>query len=324
MRKILLVGLLSLCLAPAGALAEIEPPVNLTGQTNQTAKIKNPKQYGRQKLNDITGNQAVETPSGIQVENIQIENYYRLIPAVLSQDRNNPVEATIEETKSETNGNNSSPAVENQSERKPVRQNSSSKTSETVIFTGECYLDRTLNISTLVMPADLNCTFSDGSTGTLQGIFKADLKTYALLFQPQRVILDSGAVYKVKGIVYNGDRTSINLADKVNKRFLERIAAQSLLSGANAAFDAYNTYAQNKDSETVVAGSSGTVIQQKSIPSNYPVIAGVLGAIKGAVQGAIGLMQGEFQNIPVIYKVYGGKVFYVELEGTPINAEVRR
>jgi len=321
MRKTIALAFLSLCLLGT-AEAEIQPPVNLANQTSDTSKIKNPKQYGRQKLNDITGNQAVETPSGIQVEQMQIENYYRLIPSILSQDRNSPTEASIESVKNPTTPTTATTTTEVQTGQKPATVSNTSQP-QAVILTGECYLDRTLDISTLVMPADLSCTFSDGSTGILQGVFKADLKTYALLFQPQRVILDNGMVYKVKGVVYNGDRTSINLADKVNKRFLERIVAQSLLAGTNSAFEAYNTYAQNKDSQTIVTGSSG-IIQQKSIPSNYPIIAGVLGAVKGAVQGVIGLMQSEFQNIPVIYKVYGGKIFYVELEATPTNIRARR
>jgi type IV secretory pathway VirB10-like protein len=172
------------------------------------------------------------------------------------------------------------------------------------------------------MPVDVNCIFENGMTGKLYGILASDFKTYSLIFKPYRVVLSDGRFFAVKnGAVYNADKTSLNVADEVNKQYLKRVVASALQSGVKSSFEAYQQYVENKDTSTYTVGSSGTVVQEKHYPSNYPIIAGILGAVSGAVNSIMDMMKSEFQNIPVLFKINAGKTVYAELYITPENVK---
>jgi hypothetical protein len=284
--------------------------------------IPNPKEYGREKLNAVIGKKAVQNPSKIHINDIQREDYYRYIQTITSIDNNQPVDATIKTTK--TNGSVSSGMNEKATISSSRNTMATTNTKEQIyLLKGNCYIDRNIDMTTIAMPIDIDCIFENGKTGKVYGNLVSDFKTFSLLLKPYRVIFSDGVSYAVKsGVVYNADRTTINVADEVNKQYLKRVFASALQSGLKSSFDAYQEYVENRDTTTYVAGNSGTVVQEKRIPKNYPIVAGILGAVSGAVDSIMNFMKSEFQSIPVLFKINAGKTLYVELYVTPENVKV--
>jgi hypothetical protein len=181
-------------------------------------------------------------------------------------------------------------------------------------LTGYCYFDRALNITTLTLPVELPCQFSDGSVGILAGELMPDLKTYSLILKPQRVIIN-GVEYKVSsGYVLNRSRSSMNVADEVNKQYLKKVLYAAVSQGATEGLNAYQQYVQGKYTTTTVVGTDNpVVVQDHNYPSSYPIVSAALGFLKGLTQAFSQIIQKETNNVPVLYKVNSGKVVYVNL-----------
>ena len=299
MRKFLLIGL-SLFLS-AGAFAEdvvLSPKVNL-------------QQIQIEKLNTEAGKKVVENPSTPKllekkkqkkapVNLIPVLEVYSIDNAVPTPARGEnviPVEPPEKQTKPSAGSNQTAVQV------KP-------KTAE---LKGYCEFTRGLRITTISMPVELPCYFGD-RVGTLYGDLLPDFKTYSLIMVPKEVKIN-GNLYRVKsGYVLSADKTTMNLADYVNKQLLKKVLYAGLSQGVSSGFSAYQKYIEDKYTQTQTVGTENPVIvQTHDYPPSYPYTSAVLGFIKGLTTALSEIVRQETSKVPVIFRVNGGKTVYVRL-----------
>ena len=181
------------------------------------------------------------------------------------------------------------------------------KQAEVKRLEGECYVPDRVEVRSFERYLTLPCVFGT-ETGSLEVVLSPDPKSGALIGIPKSVQVGNRTYQVVKGVVLRKDG-SLNLADEVNRQYLKKILASGALEGFSAGFEAYKEYAQNKNT-TTYATYGGTVIQEKSIPANYPLISAVLGAVDGMAKAVQKILQGEMAKIPVLYVVYPKEVVF--------------
>jgi len=271
-----------------------------------------PDQIKVNKLNAEVGKEVVEVPSSLQKKEFKKER--PLPPGVFTLFRKEtslPTDAKVVRL-SVSSGNNRT-QVSGEGKPSPSRPASGVRV-ETVLLKGYCYLDRTLEIKGLFLPYELACTFDDGRTGIVYGAFVPDFKSYGLVFKPEEVEIDGQRYRVVNGVVMNGDRSSVNLADRVNRKVLEKVALKGFSSATTEGLNAYGEYVEGKYTKTETVGTENPVtVQEKDYPSNYPIVKAFLGLLKGVSDGLKEAFQSELKSVPVVFEVYP-KTLYARLE----------
>ena len=254
---------------------------------------------GQQKLNTAAGYEMIKTPNRIKVIIKRPPPDYGLIIQEFTRLDYSPAESTAVKLQFvEPKGKVQQSAVGNiQSQGKEKKE---SVSQETVYLEGECYVPEKVEIKTFERNLTLPCVFGT-ETGSLDVVLASDAKTGALMAIPKLVKVGDKAYQVVRGIVTTKDG-SLNVADEVNRQYLKRILASGVVSGVNAGFEGYREYAENKNTQTY-AVNGGTVIQEKSIPANYPLISAVLGAVEGMAKAFESIIQSKYQAIPTIFIV---------------------
>ncbi len=298
MRKSLLIGL-SLFLSAAASAEDVvlSPKVNL-------------QQIQIEKLNTEAGKKVVENPSTPKLleKKKQKKAPVNLMPVLEVYSIDNAVPTSAKE------GNIIPVEVPKKQTEIPAGRNSIRNVKpKTAELKGYCEFTRGLKITTVSMPVELPCYFGD-KTGTLYGELLPDFKTYSLIMVPKEVKI-RGEMYRVKsGYVLSADRTTMNLADYVNKQLLKKVLYAGLSQGVSSGFSAYQKYIEDKYTQTQTVGTENPVIvQTHDYPPSYPYTSAVLGFIKGLTTALSDVVKQETDKVPVIFRVNGGKTVYVRL-----------
>jgi hypothetical protein len=270
-----------------------------------------PDQIKINKLNAEVGKEVVGRPG--RLSEVEVKKEKPLPPGVLEGFRREtavPSDAVVVQISQPAAGR----PVQTASLEERTKAKERQKEEETRILKGYCFLDRKLEIRGLYLPYELACTFENGEAGTLYGTFLPDFKSYSLVFKPLEVEIDGVRYAVVKGEVMLGDRSSLNLADKVNKKVLEKVALQAFSSGTQEGLAAYQEYVEGKYTKTETVGTENPItVQEKNYPDNYPIVRTVLGVLKGISQGLKEAFESQLKSVPVIFEVYP-KTLYVRLE----------
>jgi len=252
-----------------------------------------PEEKGIERFNTTAGYQMFKTPNRLKVEvKERLPNHSAIIKEMLSKDWT-PAEAGIERI-----------SLIKKKGKAPEKRESSfpqkAKKESVFFLEGECYLPERVEVKSFKRYVNLSCVFGT-KTGQLEALLTVEPNTGNLIAVPKSLKIGEKNFEVVKGILLTKEG-SLNVADKVNRQFLKRILTAGAVSGFHSGFEAYKEYAQNKDTTTYTV-DGGTVVQEKSIPPNYPLISAVLGAVDGMAKVVEKILVGKYQTIPTIYVV---------------------
>jgi hypothetical protein len=189
---------------------------------------------------------------------------------------------------------------------------------------GYCMLNKQIVVERLATYAYLDCDFS-GTIGRGQLAISLVPEFYAkaLIGNPLYLITkDNDRLPVHNGVVMTKDKNSVNLANVVNDRLVQKIAITSGYKGlgvvaqqAQAFLDAKSA-ARYQTSSTVTGGDNPVVVQDTKVlqPRIEDYFATALVQTVGEIAKIVG--ENLVENLPYTFQAHKGSVFYVDLELT--------
>ncbi len=298
-------------------LSQAQAKIDITPQADQLAKetVKGGEEEAvRERVNTMVGKNLIAPPKKGTPLNPQV----RIIPdygaiyeeylSLSSMSQPETARALAVER----------PAEKEAKEPEAKKEESRKKNSSAVYhLEGVCSFDSGIEMRSLSLPVEVSCLLKDDSgrvvSGVLHGFLTPEGKTYSLILVPKELVVGGKRLKVVEGYALTSDRSSMNLADEVDRELVKKLVLASAQSGITEGFKAYKEYAENRNKEVYTANDN-TVAEKNEYPSNYPLVSAVFGALKGAVDTVVGALKEKKGQVPVIFRIFPGKTFWVSLK----------
>ncbi len=178
---------------------------------------------------------------------------------------------------------------------------------------GYCYLDKKLKVISDTY-FRVKCYLKDerevAHLGELFGRVHLDYRNLKVEFIPLE-FREKNKSYKVVGKVFKEDRMTDNIADKVNRRMLEKATALGISTFLSSSASAYREYALNNQVDVYM--DDNRVVSKKSVDKDYPLLYGALEGANAFVQSIADMIKSESDRMPYMFIINPQKL-YVELQ----------
>lgn len=197
------------------------------------------------------------------------------------------------------------------------------KEDEIISITGYCVTRNEIDVEQIQGYGVLECNFDENDFNIEESnIFVSFIpipEKTALIAKPIYIQVGRKKIAITNGVILTVDRTSLNVANFINDRKLEKITGKFMTASAKLALDSSVLYMQQKEAskreENVIYNNStgGTQVikttnTQKPLASDYLANFGV--QLASAIVSITGQLMSE-NNYP-LFKVYRGSQFYVD------------
>lgn len=195
---------------------------------------------------------------------------------------------------------------------------------EEIEVEGYCTFTQTLKVYTKPFYVKAVCYFDNSkvSEGTIFGEIIPDLQNKQVIFKPIMFESLEGKKYIVQPIlVLNEDQSSPNLATYINERELEKVLAEATKSSMQDTKEMLKEYFKNQGTSVQVNGD--VVIENKQYSlANIGEFA-IRDFLASLVEAGANLMSQKLSNIPVIFTIEKGSVFYIKAVLKPIGESLK-
>ena len=195
---------------------------------------------------------------------------------------------------------------------------------EEIEVEGYCTFTQTLKVYTKPFYVKAVCYFDNSkvSEGTIFGEIIPDLQNKQVIFKPIMFESLEGKKYIVQPIlVLNEDQSSPNLATYINERELEKVLAEATKSSMQDTKEMLKEYFKNQGTSVQVNGD--VVIENKQYSlANIGKFA-IRDFLASLVEAGANLMSQKLSNIPVIFTIEKGSVFYIKAVLKPIGESLK-
>ena len=198
------------------------------------------------------------------------------------------------------------------------------KRTEEIEVEGYCTFTQTLKVYTKPFYAKAVCYFDNSkvSEGTIFGEIIPDLQNKQVIFKPIMFESLEGKKYIVQPIlVLNEDQSSPNLATYINERELEKVLAEATKSSMQDTKEMLKDYIKNKGTRVQVNGD--VVIENKQYSLANIGEYAIRDFLASLVEAGANLMSQKLSNIPVIFTIEKGSVFYIKAVLKPIGESLK-
>jgi len=187
---------------------------------------------------------------------------------------------------------------------------------------GYCFLDKEVFVQRIATYAYFTCDFAKPfGKVQLATSLVPEFFAKALIGNPLYVIKD-GKRFPIKnGVVMTKDRNSINLANFVDDRQTERISATVGYKGLGTLAQSAQAFLEQKNladtEETVVTDSNGlgnTTTGYRRVAQPDPFVYLINAGVQFASESAKIIGEAYTTNLPYIFKVNKGSIFYVDVQ----------
>jgi len=162
------------------------------------------------------------------------------------------------------------------------------------------------------------CYFDNGEEGYLFGQVIPDLGEKMVKFKPIMFEDINGKRYLTKPIlVLNAEKSSPNIATSVNERELEKVLAKATQSSMQDTKEMLKDYFKNQGTTVQVNGD--VVIENKEYSLADIGSFALKDFLASLVEAGADLINKKLSNIPVIFTIEKGTVFYVDLILIPLK-----
>jgi len=186
---------------------------------------------------------------------------------------------------------------------------------------GYCYLSKEIIIERLASYAELNCDFNNPiGHATLTVSMVPEFYAKAVIGNPLYVTKNEERFPISNGVVMTKDKNSINLANFVNDRLTQKIAASSLYKGVGVVAQGAQAYLTQKEQSRIqqqVVVQPGltpvTTIATNTLPPDpYTYLAATGIQLASVLAKTIG--ENYVNSLPYTFKLNAGSVFYVDVQ----------
>lgn len=196
---------------------------------------------------------------------------------------------------------------------------------ETPLFlTGYCYVDNDILIERLPTYAYANCDFPNPyGKRVLAMTITPDFYSKAAIATPLYIEDEDKRLPVISGAVLTKDRSSINIANLVNDRKIEKIMTTAIYSTTQTATKVAQQYlamkqqAATQTTQDTIATPSGTTTvsatNTKEIPLSNYIVSGSIELVS-SLSKVIG--EAMINELPFTFKVYKDSILFVDLQMT--------
>jgi len=204
------------------------------------------------------------------------------------------------------------------------QNNIQEKKNKFVFASGYCYLDNGLEVERISTYAYLKCDFKEPiGKATLAVSVTPDFYAKALIGTALYIEKDGNRFPVVSGVVLTKDKNSINIANLVNDRKIEKITTTGIYTATTVATKTAQAYLEMKqtastttDTNTIATSSGTTTVSgqnTKEIPLDNYLVSGALELVS-SLSKVIG--ESIINELPYTFKIYPNSVFFVDVQLT--------
>ena len=203
---------------------------------------------------------------------------------------------------------------------KKTKNGENKEKQQSIEVEGYCTFTQTIKVYTKPFYAKAVCYFDNPkvSEGTIFGKIIPDLRNKEVIFKPIMFETIDGKKYLVQPIlVLNEDQSSPNLATYVNERELEKVLAQATKSSMQDTKEMLKEYFKNQGTTVQVNGD--VIIENKQYSlANIGEFA-IRDFLASLIEAGADVLSKKLSNIPVIFTIEKGTVFYIRAILKPIK-----
>jgi len=197
---------------------------------------------------------------------------------------------------------------------------------EVKFVSGYCILDKDILVERIATYAYLDCDFTNPiGRGKLAVSMVPEFYAKALVANPLYIVTSDNRYPVHNGVVMTKDRNSVNLANIVNDRLIQKIAISGgyrtlgIVAQQAQAYLNAKSEARTQTTSTVTGGDNPVVVQDTKVlqPKSEDYFA--VAVLQSVSELAKIVGENMIENLPYTFKANKGAIYYVDLELTGAN-----